>query len=155
MQFPPNVHHASHMEVLLNTVNLDPASLPLPDNDDDGFPPPSQILPRLAHPAQKVGGAHRADPDLKEKGKQAVREGKQKASSTVPDGKKQKGRSVGAANYTTDDIYGLLAILSERLPIGGKAWNNCADECNAWAEENDRPTRTPKSLEAKYKQVRV
>lgn len=95
------------------------------------------------------------DPDLKEKGKQVVREGKQKAkASSAPEVKKtQRGRSAGAANYTTEDIWGLLAILAERLPISGKAWNNCRDKFNVWAEENERPVRTAKSLKVKFKQV--
>lgn len=120
-------------------------------------------MPRIARPALKVGGSRRANPDPKGKGKQVVREGapgktssKRKASAQAagaPETKKAKGRVAGTANYTTEDIFGLLAILSERLPIGGRAWNSCADEYNIWAEDNDRPVRTSKSLEAKYKQV--
>ncbi|KDR69193.1 hypothetical protein GALMADRAFT_215218 [Galerina marginata CBS 339.88] len=127
-----------------------PTSRPVMGNDE-ADPPPSQRLPQVARPAAKIAGVRRADPDPKGKGKAA---GKRKATaSSSADVKKQKGRVVGAANYTADDIWGLLAILSERLPIGGKAWNNCADEYNAWAEENDRPVRTSKSLEAKFKQL--
>jgi hypothetical protein len=119
------------------------------DDESDFTPPPSILLPQVARPAKKTAGVRRSDPDPKGKGKAAS---KRKAGPSA-DAKKQKGRVSGAANYTADDIWGLLAILSERLPIGGKAWNNCADEYNAWAEENDRPARTSKSLEAKFKQV--
>lgn len=111
-------------------------------------------------PTVKVAGARRMNPDPKGKGKQAdvpAAKGGSKRKATTSAGpaeiKKAKGRVSGAANYTAEDIYGLLSILSERLPIGGKAWNSCADEYNIWAEEHDRPIRTSKSLEAKYKQV--
>jgi len=46
-------------------------------------------------------------------------------------------------------------ILKEHLPLGGHVWNSAADKYNAWAQENGHPSRTAKSLELKFKQVRI
>jgi hypothetical protein len=134
-------------------------STPLPDNDDEDFPPPHQILPRVAQPAPKVGRARRSE--SKGKGKQCAHEpppakgGKRKAHSNggPVDTKKPKGCAPGASNYTLEDIEGLLDILSVHLPLGGKAWNSAGDEFAEWAEENGHPGRSVKSLELKFKQV--
>jgi hypothetical protein len=67
--------------------------------------------------------------------------------------KRQKGRAVGAPNYSVEDIEALLDILEVRLPMGAKGWNSVADEFCEWASENGRSARTAKSLELKYKQV--
>lgn len=69
--------------------------------------------------------------------------------------RRRKAASPGQQITPPRTCSALLAILSERLPIGGKAWNSCTDEYNIWAEENGRPIRTAKSLEAKYKQVYI
>jgi hypothetical protein len=39
--------------------------------------------------------------------------------------------------------------------LGGHAWDSAATEFNEWAQENGRPSRTAKSLELKFKQVRI
>lgn len=98
----------------------------------------------------KVAGARRPLSDIK---------GKRKAASPEPlghaDRKKQRGRASGAQNYSSEDLDALLDILEECLPLGGHAWNSAGDEFNTWAQENGRPSRTPKSLELKFKQVRI
>ncbi|KAG6815925.1 hypothetical protein H0H93_008787 [Arthromyces matolae] len=144
-----------------SSTSKDPARIPLPDDDDDDFPPVDRILAKVARPAVKVGGARVRTTDVKGKGK-ARAEGpslKRKTPSTMgseePESKKPKrgGRSAGVANYTNEDVEGLLDIVEEYLPIGGNAWNSCADEFSEWARENGRPVRTAKSLEAKFKQL--
>ena len=132
-------------------------------SDDDELPPAHQIMASMAKPVSKVAGSRRP-PSEKAKGKQRAVEKpaasgsgtKRKATAphTVPDAsKKPKGRAAGAANYSAEDVDTLLDILEERLPLGGHAWNSATDEFNAWAQTNDRPVRSSKSLEVKYKQV--
>lgn len=140
-------------------------SLPVDNNDD--FPPAHKILEMVARPSTKVAGARRSIPEPKGKGKQnlinppAVSQsgkGKRKAASPLRpgNGKKQRGgRAVGVANYSVEDLDALFNILEEHLPLGGHAWNSAADEYNTWAQENGRPSRTAKSLELKFKQVRI
>ncbi|KAH7930087.1 hypothetical protein BV22DRAFT_1125242 [Leucogyrophana mollusca] len=147
--------------------SADPVRIPLPDDSEDDFPTISTLLDRSAKPAKKVAGSrHRDVPttDLKGKGKARATEPpinprKRKASGTLPapesDTKKKggaRGRSQGVANYSPDDIEALLDILEDTLPIGGKAWNTVGDSFADWARENNRPIRTSKSLEAKFKQ---
>jgi len=146
--------------------STNPPNLPLPDDRDASLPPPHRLAEKLARPAVKIAGARRAPADPKGKGKQRATEPgpsapvasgsnlKRKASTPLSGvEKKSKGRAVGAANYSSDDLDGLFDILEELLPLGGNAWNSASDEFNAWAEENGRPTRTSKSLELKFKQV--
>jgi hypothetical protein len=140
---------------------------PLPADDDNDFPPSHKILEKLARLSTKVAGAHRSIPEPKGKGKQNLinppvvsQSGKGKRKATSPlrpaNGEKQHGgRTVGVANYSVEDLDALFDILEERLPLGGHAWNSAADEYNAWAQENGRPSRTAKSLELKFKQVRI
>ena len=145
------------------TPVIDPAlQTPLPDDNDNDFPPAHQILTSIACPATKVAGSRRVvHPNPKGKGKQRevvppIRENKRTAShvpSEEPDAKRRRGRGPGTANYSAEDIDGLLDILEELLPTGGKGWNTAGDEFKLWAEENGRPVRTAKSLESKYKQV--
>jgi hypothetical protein len=143
---PPNTHASSSRNIVIDPMLTTP--LPNDDDDDNDFPPPHKLLPKIANPASKIAGVHHSD-----KGK--GRAGKRRAtgSSGPLDAKKQKGRASGAPNYTLEDVEGLLDILSVNLPLGGRAWNTAADDFYVWAEENGRPARTAKSLEAKFKQV--
>jgi hypothetical protein len=71
-------------------------------------------------------------------------------------GKKQCGGCVaGTANYTPEDLNALLDILEEHLPLGGNAWNSTDNKFNIWAQESGQPSQTSKSLELKFKQVRI
>lgn len=83
--------------------------------------------------------------------------GKRRATSPLGHavGKKQRGRAAGAHNYSSEDVDALLDILEESLPLGGHAWNSAGDDFNIWAQENGRPSRTAKSLELKFKQVKT
>ncbi|GAW10473.1 protein [Lentinula edodes] len=147
----PYQQAAQTLGVGSSTVN--PASAPLPDDDEDDFPPPSKILSEIARAATKVGGAcHSVS-----KGK-----GKAKATPDVDDDDttsqkrkrgSQKGRTSGSSNYTDEDLGILFEILRRNLPLGQRAWSRCADEFNEQAEQQGRPTRLAKSLELKYKQL--
>ena len=139
---------------------------PLPADDDDDFPPTHKILETIAHPSNKVASACCSIPQPKGKGKQNLidpptvsqsSKGKRKAASPLQSasGKKQHGHAVGVANYSTEDLDALFDILEECLPLGGHAWNSAADEYNAWTQENGHPSQTAKSLELKFKQVRI
>lgn len=124
-----------------SNIPIDLALCPLPDDDDNNFPPPHMILPKIARPASKVAGSRRATVDIKGKGRadaSSSKGTKRKAVTPLdePEGKKKRGRAAGVVNYNSDDLDGLLDILEELLPIGGKAWNTASDEFCAWAEEN-------------------
>ncbi|EDR02255.1 uncharacterized protein LACBIDRAFT_332618 [Laccaria bicolor S238N-H82] len=158
--FPPGQHPSSTSASSNTLPQIDPALISLPNDGPDDFPPPSRILPRIAHPASKIAGSRR--PLTSAKGKQRAVDpipvaGSSKRKGSVmrveePDTKKRRGRGPGVANYSAEDVDALLDIIEDRLPIGGHAWNSAADEFAQWAEENSRPVRTAKSLEAKFKQ---
>ena len=104
----------------------------------------------MSRRAVKVIGARRPLSEAKSNSKR-------RASSPLRHtvGKKPRGRATGAHNYSSEDIDALFDILEEYLPLGGHAWNTAGDNFNTWAQENGRPSRTAKSLELKFKQVRT
>lgn len=133
-------------------VSIDPALIPLPDeDDDDDLIPQPKKKKRRATAAEK--GKGKQVPVSDEASKTSKRAASSSAAQSEP--KRQKGRAVGAGNYSMKDVDALLDILARTLPMGGKGWNSATDEFNEWAEENERPTRSAKSLELKYKQVCV
>ncbi|KAK7459485.1 hypothetical protein VKT23_009468 [Stygiomarasmius scandens] len=142
---PPATHtvHAA-------SSHCDPANIPLPEDNDNDFPPPHRILPQVARPASRAGGSRRSDPKGKGKAKAADddAEGLRKSS-----GIKRKGRQVGASNYSDEDLEILLGHLRERLPLGEKGWKDVTELYNKDASEIGRPIRTWKSLETKFKQL--
>lgn len=136
------------------------SAAPLPVDDDNELPPAHKILETVAHRSVKVAGArrpHSAKGKEKQGGTSQSGNGKRRAISPLvhTDGKKQRGRVTGAHNYSSEDLDALFDILEECLPLGGHAWNSAGDEFNTWAQENGRPSRTAKSLELKFKQVRT
>lgn len=167
---PPAVYPGTMGSTQPHDFNVPPHALtqPLPGHDNDELDLPTGVdILRAAgqRPAAKKAGARRSDPtpgkSEKAKGKQRdvspqPRGPKRKPSSTVlgaSEPKKQKGRSSGSSNFRDEDLEALHDILEELLPIGGKGWMEVEDQFNQWAGENGRPSRTAKSLEAKYKQV--
>ncbi|KAJ7575230.1 hypothetical protein C8J56DRAFT_1007765 [Mycena floridula] len=155
---------AGHSSVA-SSSRLDPASVPLPLDDDDDFPSANDILPGVAQPTQKVAGSRRSNPDPKGKGKE--KHDKEMAAEKIPEKKRKRnsasvssqpakkskgGRAAGAQNYSAEDIDALLDILETELPLGIKGWNSVGDFFSTWAEENERPQRAAKSLELKFKQ---
>jgi hypothetical protein len=133
----------------------------LPADNDDDLPSAHKILETVAHRSMKVAGARRPLSEAKGKEKLAATsqssKGKRRAASPLGhvDVKKQRGRTTGAHNYSSEDLDALLDVLEECLPLGGHAWNSAGDDFNTWAQENGRPSRTAKSLELKFKQVRT
>ncbi|KAK2459528.1 hypothetical protein APHAL10511_008470, partial [Amanita phalloides] len=118
------------------------------------------LASEIAHPATKTAGSHHA-PSSKMKGKQKGNlhdppvAGKQKRhiNNQPPPVKKQRGRISGATNYSSADIDALFDLIEEHLPLGGQGWNSVGDTFNSWSQENGCPSRTPKSLELKFKQI--
>lgn len=128
------------------------------NNNNTDFPSAHRIPDTVARRSLKVAGTRH--PLSEGKGKQGTNQssnGKRKAASPLghADKKKQRGRTAGAHNYSPEDLDALFDILEECLPLGGHAWNSAGDEFNTWAQENGRPSRTAKSLELKFKQVRI
>lgn len=144
---------------------IDPAFAPLPEDDEDDLDIQRSdvrtLLYAKAKPAIKIAGSRRSLPEPKGEGKGRaidevpVKASKRKASQAVTDRevKKPRGRVQGVANYSEEDVDALLDTLETSLPVGGKAWVNVEHQFRDWAAANDRPARTAKSLEAKFKQV--
>ncbi|KAJ7207522.1 hypothetical protein GGX14DRAFT_635386, partial [Mycena pura] len=61
------------------------------------------------------------------------------------------GRPAGSTNFTDFDTDLALDVVEEVLPIGGLAWTKVESRFNALARKNNRPERTAKSLENKFK----
>ncbi|KAH7919022.1 hypothetical protein BV22DRAFT_1051344 [Leucogyrophana mollusca] len=134
-------------------VVTDPMLLPLLKNSDDDFPPVSTLLERVAKPANKVAGSQcPALSTVDPKGKGKARADNSEVS--VPHKRKTSSTSVEPdVKKNTDDLDGLLNILEELLPIGGKAWATVEDSFSEWAHEHNRPTRSAGSLGARYRQL--
>jgi hypothetical protein len=136
------------------------------EDDEDDFPPVSTLLERAAKPAKKIAGSRRTStviPTAKAKGKARAIDNtappvnrKRKTPSAPPtasDSSKKRGRQQGAPNYNEDDIDALLDACESCLPVGAKSWNVVEATFAQWANDNDRPARSSKSLELKFKQV--
>jgi hypothetical protein len=144
-------------------------SLPeLSDGDDDSgdtienqvmHPPFTQPSPVV--PARKVAGSRRPNAVPSQfKGKAATHKRKAPSAPSVtttePPAKKKSGRggrASGTPNYSDDDVAALLDACANCLPLGAKGWLAVEQEFAVWADSHDRPTRSAKSLELKFKQV--
>jgi hypothetical protein len=154
-------------------------SLPELSDDDDDYDTNQPILPSFAQssvsaiPARKVAGSRRSNvvaPQSKGKGKASTHSDdasssvlrKRKALSALPSAvveppvKKKAGRGgrvSGAPNYSDEDVTALLDACTTCLPLGAKTWLAVEQLFAEWAESHDRPARSAKSLEIKFKQV--
>jgi hypothetical protein len=150
---PVNVGATLH-QVQPGPSHRDATQVPLPEDNDDDFPPADQILHQVARPASRVAGSHCADPKGKGKGKaKATDQNAAESSKKVPTGVKRKGRQAGASNYNEEDLDSLLEHARELLPLGEKGWKDVAEVFNRDATAAGRSVRTHKSLETKFKQV--
>jgi hypothetical protein len=135
-------------------------------DDEDDFPPVSTLLEHAAKPAKKIAGSRRTStviPTAKAKGKaRAINNTappvnrKRKTPSAPPtasDSSKKCGRQQGAPNYNEGDIDALLDACESCLLVGAKSWNVVEATFVQWANDNDRPARSSKSLKLKFKQV--
>ena len=136
---------------------IDISLLDIPDDNEDIK---AKLLQRRA-PAAKVAGSQRPSaPNLKGKRKAHSNDmssnGMKRKTSQLNDRDAKKprgGRTLGVANYASDDVDALFDILEVWLPIGAKGWASVEEEFASWAELNGRPPRSAKSLETKFKQV--
>ncbi|KAJ3870933.1 hypothetical protein F5051DRAFT_488950, partial [Lentinula edodes] len=132
---------------------INPASVLLPADDKDDFPPLSKILSEIARPATKVGSARHSVSKGKGKAKATPDVDEDDTTSRKCKRGSQKGRTSGSLNYTDEDLGILFETLWHNLPLGQRAWSRCADEFNEQAEQQGRPTHLAKSLKLKYKQL--
>lgn len=70
------------------------------------------------------------------------------------EGGRGQGRTRGSANYRPREIEVLLDLAEAELPVGSKGWNTVGVKFREWAAITEYPSRTDRSLEVKYKQVR-
>lgn len=71
----------------------------------------------------------------------------------VEDEGSKRGRPRGAGNYAVGDVKVLLDLVERELPLGQRGWQSIHRSYVHWAHLHQRPVRTMKSLETKYKQV--
>ena len=72
----------------------------------------------------------------------------------LQEGGKGQGRTRGAANYRPREIEVLLDYADAELPVGAKGWATIGSQFREWAALVECPSRTDRSLEMKFKQVR-
>jgi hypothetical protein len=138
-------------------IPIDPALIPLPDDDDRDICDPRTIIKAIGiASAKKTAGSRRSA--LAGKQRMSLEKGKRKA---IPDDGDQdtkpakRGRPAGSGNYNDEDLTALLDFVEEELPLGQRGWRAVHTKLNKWAHQHQRPERPLKSVETKYKQVRL
>lgn len=76
-------------------------------------------------------------------------------SDNVQERPAKKGRPKGSSNFNQDDTAKLLDFVEKLRPAGQKGWAKVERKFNRWAAEKRRPERDAKSLEDRYKRVRL
>lgn len=66
-----------------------------------------------------------------------------------------RGRTKGAPNYKPREVLYLLGLVDDELPIASKGWKVVGSLFREWAAVAEFPARTDRSLELKFKQVRL
>jgi hypothetical protein len=132
---------------------IDPRLLPSrrdDDDDDDVLSDPATIAKsRGLKPATKVGGVRQVD-----KGKKRARTPVSDSDSDAAPPAK-RGRPKGSSNFNDADTNEALDLAEKFRPMGGKGWAKVARHHNKWARRSNRPVRDAKSIENKYKTVRL
>ncbi|KAF8514752.1 hypothetical protein JB92DRAFT_3158898 [Gautieria morchelliformis] len=134
---------------------------------ENEIPEPSALLRKSS--AGKPGmrqGVEERDVSVRSRGKKAgaaggvsgtkvtagpVKRKKKDAESDDDDGPRKKGRQVGAANWTNEDITALLDFAEEILPAGKKEWGRMYELFVEWAKENRCPLRSLDTVEKRFK----
>jgi hypothetical protein len=140
--------HASSTAQAIPPHLIDPRLRPLPQGNDRDLTHPSTIAKAALRPAVKVGGVRQKD---KGKKRRLASDSSEDSDDAAPVTK--RGRPQGSSNYNKDDTKRVLKIAEKKLPLGAKGWKAVTRTFNKWAVENERPERTVKSIETKYRQV--
>ena len=118
---------------------------PLPPTQPDS--PPATAAPALQNLTQTGRTARRTqrltrayDPTRGQRAGRPIREG-------------GRGRTRGAPNYKPREVQVLLDLVEEELPISSKGWKVVGSWYQDWAVTIERPERSDRSLELKYKQA--
>lgn len=123
---------------------------PLPDSLDDDLSDGPSIARAIGHkPTMKTAGKRRASKSTAEKHKHESDDDDNDKPPT------KRGRPSGAGNYTKADVKALLDCVQAELPLGQRGWKAVHTKYTKWARTQRRPERECKSLETKYKQVRM
>jgi len=64
-----------------------------------------------------------------------------------------KGRKLNSRNFSRGEIYALLDLITQLLPIRLDAWKEVEKRYNSWAHEHECVERTHKSLRQKFDTV--
>jgi hypothetical protein len=114
----------------------------------------------ITRPSSKVLGKRKArdntdEPPKKKRVAKDSKPGTSKAKvKAEPVSKaKQKGRSSGSRNFSSEEIHRLLRGINTRLPIGGKGWEAVAEAYNSWAAKQGYSQRTAQSIKGKFDTV--
>jgi hypothetical protein len=137
------------------SIPIDPALIPLPDDDDKDICDPHTIIKAISiTAAEKNAGSCRSI--LAGKQRLSLDKGKRKAILDDDDQDvkpAKRGRPAGSGNYNDEDLTALLDFIKEELPLGQRGWQAVHVKLTKWAHRHHRPERTLKSIKTKYKQV--
>ncbi|KAJ7135124.1 hypothetical protein C8R46DRAFT_1235224 [Mycena filopes] len=146
--------------VPLQPIPIDPALIPLPNDDDRDLTHGRTIANAKGfNPLDKIAAAARRRSKGKGKAKDTTKsDPKAKKRQRADSGSEseggravKRGRPSGSGNYSTQDVGHLFDIIAELLPVGQRGWTEVTTEYNKYAEEEGYPPRVGKALENKYK----
>jgi hypothetical protein len=138
------VHHSDCFQP---DIPVEPAPIPLPCDEDQNDASVSVPVASGSHrPATKVAGS-------RWKTKEPINKENKKADETTKSSK--CGRPSSAANFSNHDIWALLNAVEAELPLGERGWKAIQAVYNKYAQECGHALQSLKSLETKYKQVRL
>ncbi|KAJ7701086.1 hypothetical protein B0H17DRAFT_1327685 [Mycena rosella] len=139
----------------ISDLNIDPRLLPLPYSDDHDLTDPATIArARSLVPAKKVGGSRRSKPSKPDKGKKRARDsGSDDSDNDGAAPAPKRGRPLGSGNYSRDDVNALFTLIEKELPLGQRGWKEVHRGYKRYCAAKNRPKRSAKSLENKYKQM--
>ncbi|KAJ7657588.1 hypothetical protein B0H17DRAFT_1145827 [Mycena rosella] len=131
---------------------IDPALLPLPEDDDRDLSEPSVIAQsRGLKAAPKIAGARRKTKDKGKKRQHYSSDEDDDSEGRAPVAK--RGHPQGSSNFSKEETKHILDLIEKELPLGPKGWKPIYKKHAKWSQKHGRPERGGKSLGTKYKQL--